>query len=176
MGQISPVSAHLFPFARQPTCPCSCARSLGFGPRLLEAPPTSPQLTCTHPGLLRPRVVALESDHDSRRWLATSLRADPPSLFLYTTAPLCTTEKTSITMRHHRGERTERREKNGRCCGTSPGLSFGPRIWARELRHTARDSTVAFIVRSRAPDCRNCLPWSSKFVAAAEPSAHRRPI
>jgi hypothetical protein len=43
------------------------------GPRLSEAPPTSPQLTCAHPGLLRPRAVALESDRDSRRWLATSL-------------------------------------------------------------------------------------------------------
>ena len=37
-------------------------------------------------------------------------------------------------------------------------MSFGPRIWARELRHAARVSSVALLGRSRASGDRNPSP------------------
>jgi hypothetical protein len=42
--------------------------------------------------------------------------------------------------------------------GTSPGMSFEPRIWARELHHDVRYLIVALLGRSHAPDCQNCSP------------------
>jgi hypothetical protein len=50
------------------------------------------------------------------------------------------------------------RKQNGCHRRTSPGMPFGPRVWARELHHSARDSTVDLLGRSHTPDCRNCSP------------------
>jgi hypothetical protein len=54
--------------------------------------------------------------------------------------------------------RGPRERENGLHRWSSFGLPFGPWIWARELRHAGRDSSVALLGRSRASGGRNPSP------------------